>query len=287
MEPIVTLYEREPVSPDTLPLSLATLYGGGLSIPAHIQQDRPYVVANFVETIDGVVSYNAPGQTGGGVISGDNKQDQMVMGLLRACADAVIFGSSSLREDAGHVRIPSFISPQFAVEYEAMRRQLGKHEQYPISVIMTASGRIDLNEPTFHTPGLRTVIATTQHGYDVLHTQTIPSSTNVQVIETQGNEHGIAPESVLQLLAHEYNVEIALYEGGPTLLASFFAARCIDELFLTFAPQIAGHSRETQRLSLVEGHAFSPQDAPWATLVSVKKANNHLLLRYSFVDESR
>lgn len=285
MEPIVTLYEREPVSPDTLPPPLSTLYGGGLFIP--ISEERPYVVANFVETIDGVVSYNTPGQTGGGVISGDNKQDQMVMGLLRAYADAVIFGSSSLREDAGHVRISSFIAPQFADDYKALRQQLGKHEQYPISVIMTSSGDVDLNEPTFHTPSLRVVIATTQHGYEALQEQTIPSSTDIRVIETQDDEHSIPPESVLQLLARDYDVKIALYEGGPTLLASFFAAHCIDELFLTFAPQIAGHSRDTQHLSLVEGHAFTPQIAPWATLVSVKRANNHLLLRYNFVGESR
>jgi len=281
MEPIVTLYEREPVSTDTLPPTLAMLYGGGLHIPA--QKERPYVVANFVESIDGVVSYNAPGQVGGGMISGDNKQDQMVMGLLRAYADAVIFGSSSLREDAGHVRIPSFIAPQFAEDYDAMRQLLRKREQYPISVIMTASGHVDLNEPTFHTPGLRVVIATTQHGYDVLKAQNVPLGTDVRVIETQGDEHSIPPESVLQLLASDYNVKVALYEGGPTLLASFFAAQRVDELFLTFAPQIVGHSSDTQRLSLIEGHAFSPQDAPWATLLSVKRANNHLLLRYNFV----
>ncbi len=282
MEPIVTLYEREPVSPDTLPPTLLALYGGGFSIPVHLQHERPYIIANFVESLDGVVSYNAPGQMGGGMISGDNKQDQMVMGMLRAYADAVIFGSSSLREDAGHVRIPSFIAPQFTVDYEAMRQKLGKREKYPISVIMTASGNIDLNEPTFHTSGLRAVIATTQHGYDALQKQTIPSSTDVRVIETQEDERGISPERVLQLLASDYNVQIALYEGGPTLFASFLAAHCVDELFLTFAPQLVGHSDETQRLSLVEGHAFSPQDAPWATLVSVKKANNHLLLRYRF-----
>ena len=282
MEPVITLYERESVSSDTLPPTLATLYGGGLSIPVHLQHERPYVIANFVESLDGVVSYNAPGQMGGGMISGDNKQDQMVMGMLRAYADAVIFGSSSLREDAGHVRIPSFIAPQFAGDYETMRQQLGKHEQYPMSVIVTASGDVNLKEPTFHTPGLRAVIATTQHGYDALHKEAIPSSTDVRVIEAQDGESGISPERVLQLLVRDYNVRIALYEGGPTLFASFLAAHCVDELFLTFAPQLVGHSGGTQRLSLVERHAFSPQDASWATLVSVKKANNHLLLRYRF-----
>ena len=234
---------------------MATLYGGGLLIPQHTSQARPYVVANFVETIDGIVSYNTPGHIGGSAISGDNKQDKMVMGILRAYADAVIFGSSSLREESGHVHIPSFIAPQFAEEYVALRGQLEKREQYPISVIMSASGQIDLNEPTFHTPGLRAVIATTQHGYEHLHKQDIPQGTDVRVIEGAIDDNTLSPKRVLTLLAEEYDVHIALYEGGPTLLASFLTEHCIDELFLTFAPQLAGHSPDTHRLSLVEGQA--------------------------------
>src|SRR5438477_1405598 len=127
MDPIITLYEREAVASDTLPALLATLYGGGLSIPVS-KDDHPYVFANFVETIDGVVSYNAPGQAGGGLISGNKEQDKMVMGLLRACADAVIFGSSSLIADANHPRVPSYIYPSLASEYEKLRIQLGKKE---------------------------------------------------------------------------------------------------------------------------------------------------------------
>ena len=114
MEPIVTLYEREVVARDTLPSILATNYGGGFVLPEQEEGERPYVIANFVETLDGIVSYNAPGQTGGGPISGDNPQDKMVMGLLRASADAVVFGSSSLRQDTNHPRIPAFIAPTFA-----------------------------------------------------------------------------------------------------------------------------------------------------------------------------
>ena len=282
MEPIVTLYAREPVSPSTLPPTLATLYDGGLVIPEAPSPDRPFVFANFVETLDGVVSYNAPGQTGGGVISGDNKQDQMVMGILRAYADAVIFGSSSLRVDAGHVHIPSSIAPQFAQDYDALRHQLGKREQYPISVIMSASGQLDLTDRTFHTPELRAVIATTQQGYEQVTQQRVPEGTDIRVVETDAGKQEVSPHAVLKLLARDYGIKFALYEGGPTLLASFLAEHLVDELFLTFSPQLAGRSHDTQRLSLVEGLAFSPQQAPWATLLSVKQAQHHLLLRYRF-----
>ncbi|MGZ6391656.1 MAG: hypothetical protein ACXWQZ_20655, partial [Ktedonobacterales bacterium] len=71
-EPITTLYEREPAPPDSLPPALAQVYGSGLIIPAGSTDTRPYVIVNFVETVDGVVSYNLPGKAGGGSISGEN-----------------------------------------------------------------------------------------------------------------------------------------------------------------------------------------------------------------------
>lgn len=283
MEPISTLYEREPAAPDTLPSIVATYYGGGFALPEQGAGERPYVIANFVETLDGIVSYNAPGQTGGGLISGDNAQDKIVMGLLRACSDAVIFGSGSLRQDANHLHIPAFIAPTFAGEYETLRIQQGRKERLPISVVMTASGRIDFNDRTFHAPGLRVVIATTEQGYAYLAQQELPQGTEVRIVEVRGKEASeVSPEGVLALLARDYGVRVVLYEGGPTLLASFLSEGMVDELFLTLAPQIVGRAGGLHRLALVEGHAFIPVDAPWTTLLSVKLAGSHLLLRYRF-----
>ena len=280
MEPMITLYERESAPLETLLPTLATYYDGGLMVHEGTEEDRPYVIANFVETLDGIVSYNTPSQTGGGLISGNKEQDRMVMGLLRARADAVIFGSNSLRLDANHLRIASYIYPKLAKEYDAWRIQLGRQEHLPMSVIMTASGQIDLNDRTFHTPGLKALIVTTTEGYDTLATQTLPPGTEIRVIEPLAK--GLSPKAVLALLAREYKVCVALYEGGPTLLASFLAEHLIDELFLTLSPRIAGQSSELHRLTLLEGHAFPPKTAPWATLLSVKLAGSHLLLRYRF-----
>src|SRR5579884_74024 len=175
MEPIITLYEREPVPDASLPTVLAAHYGGGLHIPQERADGLPYMIANFVETLDGVVSYNAPGQTGGGVVSGNNVQDQMVMGLLRAYADAVIFGTGSLRHDANHIHTPVGIFPALAHEYAELRRLLLKPEQEPMSVVVTASGQIDLEDATFHTAGLRSLIVTTPRGYEFLAQRTVPA----------------------------------------------------------------------------------------------------------------
>lgn len=284
MEPIVTLYERTPASPATLLPTLATLYGGGLALPQG-NDGRPYVIANFVETLDGVVSYNTPDQTGGGAISGDNAQDKMVMGLLRASADAVIFGSNSLHIDADHLHIPSFIFPALSNEYDALRGQSGRQGSVPLSIIMTASGQINLDDRTFHTPGLKAVIATTSRGAARLSQKTMPEGTDVRVVGVgdAANQATVSPRATLTLLAREYGVRVALYEGGPTLLASFLREKQLDELFVTLAPQLVGRTNDLPRLSLVQGHAFLPGEAPQCTLQSVKQAGSYLLLRYSIL----
>jgi hypothetical protein len=70
MEPIRTLLESKTVgaSPVLSP-ELHRLYGGDLHFP-EASENRPYVIGNFVATLDGVVSYQIPGKSGGGEISG-------------------------------------------------------------------------------------------------------------------------------------------------------------------------------------------------------------------------
>ena len=83
MTPIRTLVDRDQnKSEPALPPGLRDLYDGDL----HFQTspaERPYVFANFVSTLDGVVSYAIKGQASGSVISGYDPADRFIMGLLR------------------------------------------------------------------------------------------------------------------------------------------------------------------------------------------------------------
>jgi len=79
-------------------------------------------------------------------------------------------------------------------------------------------------------------------------------------------------------------VKILLHEGGPALFGDFVVHGCVDELFLTVAPQFAGRDARRQRPGLVAGAEFLPQTAPWLKLLSVKQSASHLYLRY---DNSR
>lgn len=283
MQSLDTLYEREPEPAETLPSTLATLYGGGFIVPEGTTA-HPYVLANFVSTLDGVVSYNRPGESGGGPISGESEGDHMVMGLLRARADAVIFGAGSLHDDSGHVRTPAFIYPALAGEYAAYREQLGRTE-LPLNVVVSGSGRVDLREPTFHTPGLRVLIATTSAGAARLASESLPPGVEARAIAPSIPNTGqetISLTALLALLSDDYSVRVALTEGGPRLLAGFVSAGLLDELFLTLAPQLAGRDAANPRLALIEGLAYTPGAAPWSELVSLKRTGSHLLLRYRF-----
>src|SRR5687767_12322282 len=115
LPPLQTLYDAVDGDEVPLPVELATLYGR-LIIPPHLEQ--PYVVGNFVTTLDGVVSLNMPGQSGGGPISGFNQHDRMVMGLLRAVADAVIVGAGTVRAvSPKHIWSAEYIYPPLAASY--------------------------------------------------------------------------------------------------------------------------------------------------------------------------
>src|ERR1051326_3331512 len=87
-----------------LTAALRERYGSDLRIP--LREDRPTVIANFVSTLDGVVSFQTPDAMGGGEISGFFEPDRFVMGLLRTLADAVLVGAGTLRAAPKHRWIP-------------------------------------------------------------------------------------------------------------------------------------------------------------------------------------
>ena len=274
---IVTLYEREEAKEQFLTPELQRLYGGDLSFPEP-HGSRPHVIGNFVETIDGVVSFRLPGRSGGGEISGGSDEDRFVMGLLRSVSDAVLVGSRTLHEDPGHVRIPAFIYPEAKDLYAELRSKLGK-PPLPLNVVLTASGKVNLDEPTFHTEGLPTVIMTTNEGASRIASD--HSDTSHITVRSTGETGTTTPGAVLKILADEFGIRLLLHEGGPTIFGQSLAAKMIDELFLTLAPQIAGRESVAQRPNIAGETVFVPEMAPWFGLRSVKRAWDHLLLRYT------
>ncbi len=275
LTPLETLYDGAPGVEVTLPIELATLYGS-LRFPRPV--NRPYVIGNFVTTLDGVVSLSAPGQAGGGEISGFNHHDHMVMGLLRAVADAVIVGAGTLRASPQHLWIAETTYRPLAEVYRGWRHTLGKTEP-PFNVIVTAHGELDLDLPIFQSGSVPVLIVTTADGERRIRARRLPAWIQIEAVADAGL---LTARSILQVVGRARHCEVILTEGGPHLIGDFFAEKSLDELFLTLAPQIAGRDSSIERPGVVAGKVFAPQQALWGKLISLKRSGDHLFLRYAF-----
>ncbi|HXA56525.1 MAG TPA: dihydrofolate reductase family protein [Candidatus Acidoferrum sp.] len=258
---------------------LRTLYDGNICFPAP-RADRPHTIANFVSTLDGVVSFNLPGQSQGAQISGSNEADQFTMGLLRASVDAVIVGLGTF-EVAGHDTLwfPESAYRKAADSYREYRKDFLKKPEPPLLVIVTGNAQVDLSFRAFHTPGQRVVILTTEKGKKTIEARKQRDLSSVEVVAL-APDGPLSPVAIVKLLRQEYQTGLLLNEGGPTLFGQFLADGVVDELFLTVSPQIAGRGPNDKRLALVEGTEFSPEKSPWWKLQSARQAGNHLFLRY-------
>jgi riboflavin biosynthesis pyrimidine reductase len=278
---MTTLIDRQRRSgPPLLPDGLAGLYAGDLYFPAP-PEGRPYVIANFVSTIDGVVSFQLPGKSGGAEISGCDPGDRFIMGLLRASADAVIVGSGTFHAASPRHRWSAdAVYPAAAELYAQYRQGVLQKPAYPLHVIVSASGKVDLARAAFHTPGLRALILTTGQGRKNLYAAGAEAlaAAEVRVLSEAGAR--VQPSAIASLLRTECGVHLLLHEGGPLLFGGFLADGLVDELFLTIAPQIAGRSEAFPRPGIVSGAAYSPGSAPWLSIVSLKQQGDHLYLRY-------
>jgi len=258
-----------------LPPELETLYGH-LSFP--VRADKPYIISNFVSTLDGVVTLNVPGHNGGGDISGFNQQDHMLMGLLRAISDAIIVGAGTLRVARNHRWTASYIYPPLADAYQQLRSNLGKSE-LPLNVFVTELGNIDLGLPVFQLAELPILIVTTKQGHDRIQAQAIPPSVQIASVERNGP---LSAQAILKAVTRVRRCEVILTEGGPQLFGNFLSEKCLNELFLTLSPQIAGRDGHIERGGIVAGKIFAPDHPLWGKLISIKRGGSHLFLRYAF-----
>ena len=139
LTPLENLFDAGDGPAMPLPSVLVELYGQ-LRFPNHA--GRPHVYANFVSSLDGVVSLSIPGKSGGGPINGPDKHDRLVMGLLRAAAGAVVVGAGTVREVGRHLWTAAFAYPPLADAFGEMRAALGL-AVHPLNVFVTDSGNLN------------------------------------------------------------------------------------------------------------------------------------------------
>jgi riboflavin biosynthesis pyrimidine reductase len=256
---------------------LAHRYGGDLLIP--LRPDRPTMIANFVETLDGVVSMDA-GRSGGGDVSGFNQADRLVMGLLRALADVVLVGAGTLRGSGVPGRTPALAFPAAAAEFAALRSRLGLAPN-PTTLVVSATGDVDPHHPAFGSEAMPIAVAGPAEAMARLRKSGLPAHVRIEPISSR---HDIGGE--ISALAARMGARLVLSEAGPHLMAELVSGGSVDELFLTISPQLAGRDAASRRLSMLEGVSLWPNTPRWLRLRSTRRAGDHVFLRYEFEESS-
>ena len=232
------LWEAKGLPAFDLPAELAALYPGSLGF------EDTCLYANFVATVDGAVAIESIPQSNK-LIAAASSADRLLMGALRACADAVVIGSGTLAASPGGLWTPAQAYPDAAVAYEELRSELGLSPA-PEVVVLSRSGDVDPGHPAVAGGAL--------------------------VLAAAG------PGAIVGAL-HERGHRRILCEGGPRVLGSFLQAGVVDELFLTISPLLVGSPR--QRLGLVEGADLLP--GLNTRITSVRRSDDHLFMRYAIL----
>ena len=180
-------------------------------------QDRPYLALNFATTLDGRAAINGRS----GPIGSDT--DTEILQRLRTRVDAVMIGAGTMRAE----RYGRMVSD---ADFRAYRERTGLAHD-PLAVIV--SNRLDVpwDAKLFSDGGGLVVIFTAS--------QEEPPETATPVTLVRHPE-GVELDRALEWLLTERGIRSVLCEGGPTLHGRLRESGLADELFLTFAPKIAG-----------------------------------------------
>lgn len=195
----------------------------------HVQTRLPYVIAKFAVSLDGKAG--APAH---GVRWLTSEPARARAHADRAWVDAIAVGSGTvLADDPALTARPG--------------GQLSNHQ--PVRVILDARGRISPRAMALG-PGAIVATASSDRAWAASIT-----ATGAMVIQVEPSGQGLNLDQLLTILG-ERSVLSLILEGGPTLLASAFAAGAIDEVHAYIAPMVLG----PDGLPLFAGDAaFAPE----------------------------
>nr|WP_239069637.1 dihydrofolate reductase family protein [Streptomyces sp. SID13666] len=226
--------------------------------------------ANFVASLDGVVSLGPQYSSSGSTISGREPADRFVMGLLRACADAVLIGAGTLRASPRHRWTPEHVYPAAAADFAQLRHHRRRAAE-PELVVVTASGILPAEHPALQAGAL---IATTTQGAGRLAGRLPPTCTILPL----GDGPTLRIPQVLDTIRARGHTTI-LSEAGPRLVGQLVGAGILNELFLTLSPVLAGRA-DTTRHGLIAGLELLPTWHETADLISARQRASYVFLRY-------
>jgi len=228
-------------------------YLAELGLAGRAPARRPFTVANFVSSVDGRVSVK--GRSGA---LGDDG-DKAVFRALRREVDAVLVGTGTLEAE----RYGRLVADPAARE---RRRRRGMSPE-PLACIVTRSGSLPLEIPLFAEPEAEIVV------FSGAEIDASAAAARVEVVRLDPDE--VSFEAALAHLRTRCDVRALLCEGGPGVFGALLREDVVDQLFLTFAPKLAGGGDAP---SIASG-AELPEPATMALQGVLERAGT-LFLRY-------
>jgi riboflavin biosynthesis pyrimidine reductase len=251
---------------------------GKLGFPA-ASGDRPWVYANFVQTLDGIVSLL--GDEAGGADIGGVPEDRWLMDLLRAHADAVILGMGTLRTEQRLGR-PRARGPVFRIvdtELQQLRGRLGRGRER--NVLVTARAEFQMSDyAVFDGELVDAAVVTTREGARKLEAQR-ERHPGVDIVAVDAAGEGVDLSRAISALKERYGIRYLLCEGGPSLYSGMLTAGLIDEKFLTVSPlEVGGLSAHGVRPTVLPVVGFSKEDAVRWQWLSCRKVGDYQFHRF-------
>ena len=287
LHPFEVLFDRSELN-RALPEGLLRFVGNlGFPEPA---AERPWVYANFVQSLDGLVSFGGRRHSGGWIAQ--SRHDRWMMDLLRAHADAVLCGAQSLRLETIAGPIPR--GPVYRIVHPELARYRSEclAKRKLVIVIVTGSGRLRPGDHRlFDSAAVEAWIATTPEGRERL------GDTGKTRVLVSGRGKALDLGELLRRLRREDGIGHLLTEGGPTLYGGLARSGQVDEKFITVAPQEIGagipaeqetaeweaRSGTATRPTSFGGTGFTVEGARWYRWISCRRAGDHELNRYRIV----
>jgi riboflavin-specific deaminase-like protein len=232
-------------------VEVATVYAADRrpSSPEH-----PWLMVNMIASVDGGTAV----QGRSGALGGP--ADKAVFDAVRAVADVILVGASTVRAEA-------YGAPRPSAERQAERLARGQVAR-PRLAIVSRSLALEPSSELFGDPTPPLVITTTDA--DPRRRASLAEVAEVVEAGTGSVDLGEALRALGRRAA-----EVVLAEGGPTLNGQLVAAGLVDEICLSVSPNlIAGPSRRvTQGVEDLEPLGL--------TLDRVLTADSFLFLRYA------
>jgi riboflavin biosynthesis pyrimidine reductase len=255
---------------------------GKLGFPSPIA-GRPWVFANFVQTLDGIVSLL--GDEAGGADISESPEDRWLMDLLRAHADAVILGMGTLREELRMGR-PRPRGPVFRIMDAGMQQLRAKLRRgRERNVLVTARADFQMSDfAIFDGEHVNVTVVTTHEGAQRLEAQrgsSQKSQVDIIAVDADRVGKGVDLRKAVAILQECYGLRYLLCEGGPSLYSGMLAAQLIDEQFVTVSPMEVGRlSASGPRPTMLPELGFSKEEAVRWHWLSCRKVGDYQFHRF-------